>query len=170
MAIRFNMNTKTAIEALLWVIQRGESNIYNIMKILYASEKYHLNTYGRPIFGDKYIAMKFGTVPSWIYEATKYGDSSLGFIKVDDNILQANRESNLDYLSESDIEALEHGFNEYTGKSFDEVLKKNHEEIAWKRAYISRGNGNSADIMFEDMIDEEWLIDDLTVMGQFISL
>ena len=167
--IRFNMNVQKAIEALLWVIQRGESNIYNIMKILFAAEKYHLNAYACPITGDRFIAMKFGTVPSWTYEATKY-ENSFGFSKIDNNTLKANREPDLDHLSESDIEALEHGFSEYAGLSFDEVLKKNHEEKAWKRAYISRGNGNSAEIMFEDMIDEEWLIDDLTLTGHLISL
>ena len=165
--IRFNMNVQAAIEALLWVIKRGESNIYNIMKILYAAEKYHLNTYACPITGDRYIAMKFGTVPNWTYEATKY-ENTFGFTKIDNYTLKANREPDLDYLSESNVEALEYGFSEYAGLNFDEVLKKNHEEIAWKRAYISRGNGNSAEIMFEDMIEEKWLIDDLTKYAQFM--
>jgi uncharacterized phage-associated protein len=168
MAIRFNINIQAAIEALLWVIQRGESNIYNIMKILYAAEKYHLNTYACPITGDRYVAMEYGTVPSWTFDCTKQGNPYLGFTKIDKNSLKANRGPDLDYLSESNIEALEYGFSEYAGLSFDEVLKKNHEEIAWKRAYISRGNYNVADIMFEDMIEEEWLIDELTKFAQFM--
>ena len=45
MAIQFNINTQKAIETVLWIIQRGESNVYNVMKILYAAEKYHLNKF-----------------------------------------------------------------------------------------------------------------------------
>ena len=167
--IRFNINTQKAVESLLWVVKRGESNIYNIMKILFAAEKYHLNAYGRPITGDKYVAMEFGTVPSWIFDATKLKRPSMGFIKVD-NTLMVDREPDLDYFSETDIEALEVGISEYAGKSFSEVLEKNHEEIAWQKAYESRGNNNSADILFEDMIDEKWLIDELTAFAPYIDL
>jgi len=168
MAIRFNMNTQKAVEVVLWVIQRGEGNIYNIMKILYTAEKYHLNTYGRPITGDKYIAMEHGTVPSWIYDATKLKEP-LGFAKID-NTLTAQREPDLDYFSGSDVEALEIGFNEYAGKSFSEVREKNHKDIAWRNAYENRGNSDAADIRFEDMIEEEWLKEDLTRFAHFISL
>jgi uncharacterized phage-associated protein len=169
MPIKFNINTQKAVESLLWVIKKGESNIYNIMKILFAAEKYHLNTYGRPITGDKYIAMEYGTVPSWIFDATKLERPCLGFIKVE-NTLTADREPDLNYFSESDIEALEKGFNEYAGKSFSEVLKKNHDEIAWKNAYEKRGSNNSADIDFEDMIEEDWLIKDLTYLAPHMAL
>jgi hypothetical protein len=58
MSIQFNMNTQKAIESVLWIIHNGESNMYNIWKILFSAEKYHLNKYGRPITGDKYVAME----------------------------------------------------------------------------------------------------------------
>ncbi len=41
MAIQFKMNTQKAVESVLWLIQRGESNMYNIWKMLFAAEKYH---------------------------------------------------------------------------------------------------------------------------------
>jgi len=169
MAIRFNINTQKAVEVVLWVIKRGESGVYNVMKILYAAEKYHLNTYGRPITGDKYVAMQYGTVPSWIYDATKLREPSLGFIRIE-NTLTAKREPDLNYFSESDIEALEKGFLEYAGKSFSEVLKMNHEETAWKKAYENRGANDSADISFEDMIEEDWLKEDLSYRAPFMDL
>ncbi|MCL2220022.1 MAG: Panacea domain-containing protein [Chitinispirillia bacterium] len=142
MSIRFNMNTQKAIESIIWITRNGESNMYNIWKILFAAEKYHLNKYGRPITGDKYIAMEFGTVPSWLYDATKIKRPGMGFIK-DANSLIAARDPMSDYLSQSDLEALSHGVSEYAGLSFSSVKDKNHEEPAWKKNYNLREDNDS---------------------------
>lgn len=157
MAIWFNMNTQKAIECVLWIIQNGESNMYNIWKILFSAEKYHLNKYGRPITGDKYIAMEFGTVPGWLYDATKTKRGEIAFYR-EDNSLHAERSSMTEYLSDSDIEALKHGLNEYAGLDFKSVMNKNHEEPAWKNNYIQ---GSAATIPFEDIIEVEWIKEDL---------
>lgn len=42
----------------------GQVNKYNLMKIIFAADKYHLNKYGRSVTGDYYINMEYGTVPS----------------------------------------------------------------------------------------------------------
>ena len=169
MSIHFNINTQKAIEAVLWIIQKGESNLYNIMKILYAAEKYHLNTYGRPITGDRYVAMEHGTVPSWIYNTAKVKKPGFGFYRAD-NLLKAERPADLDYLSESDIEALGKGFAEYAKSGFEKVRNKNHKDNAWENAYGKRGDKKAAFIPFEDMIDKPWLKDDLAVIGQFMDV
>jgi len=160
MSIRFNMNTQKAIETILWIIQNGESNMYNIWKILFSAEKYHLNKYGRPITGDTYIAMEFGTVPSWLYDAAKIKHPGLGFIR-NVNFLSAERLPITDYFSVTDLEALSFGLNEYAGLDFNSVKNKNHEEPAWKKNYINRGNNESAPIPFEDIIEEDWLKEEL---------
>ena len=160
MAIRFTINTKKSVEALLWIIQRGESNVYNAMKILFAADKYHLNRYARPVTGDKYVAMRFGTVPSWIYGATKR--TGLGFARSGVTLTpEPGRIINKDLFSISDFEALEHGFNEYAGKSFKAVVLKNHREKAWLNAVERKPDAKVSDILFEDMITNKNLIDDL---------
>ena len=171
MNIRFNINTQKAVETVLWVIERGESNVYNIMKILFAADKFHLNKHGRPVTGDRYVAMEFGTVPSWIYDATKLKESKIGFIKKD-MLLEAEprRKANMELMSESDIEALEHGFNEYAKLSFKRVLEKNHKERAWILARERSPLSEAPDMLFEDMIDEKWLVDDLSEMSQFVVI
>lgn len=167
--IKFKINTQKAIETVLWIIHRGETNVYNIMKILFDAEQYHLNKYGRPITGDKYIAMEYGTVPSWIYDSTKLRRPGLGFVRTE-NTLSADRCSDLNYLSESDIEALEHGFKNYAGKSFSEVVEKNHSEPAWKKAWENRGDSDAVDIDFRDMIKEPWLAKDLELLASNMVL
>lgn len=169
MPIVFNKNPQKAIEAVIWIIKNGESNMYNIWKILFDAEKYHLNTYGRPITGDKYMAMEFGTVPSWLYDAVKLKKQGLGFYK-DGNSLIAERDPVLDYLSASDILALKHGLNEYAGLSFSEVMKKNHKEPAWEKNYAKRGDNECAPIPFEDMIEEDWLREDLAILAKDMVL
>jgi len=169
MAIRFNMNTQKAVESVLWIIQNGESNMYNIWKILFAAEKYHINKYGRPITGDRYVAMEFGTVPSWLYDATKIKRPGMGFIR-NANSLIAERNPMSDYLSQSDVEALNHGMNEYAGLDFRSVKNKNHEEQAWKKNYALRGDNDGAPIPFEDIIEEDWLKEELDVVAHSMVL
>ena len=169
MGIYFNMNTQKAIETVLWVVQQGEDNLYNIMKILFAAEKYHLNRYGRPITGDRYIAMPFGTVPSWIYDATKLKSQGFGFYKCENSII-AERAPVDNYFSESDKEALQFGYDEYAGKTFNEVKEKNHKEPAWVKANENYQNGGSADIAFEDIIEEDWLREELEFLAPTIVL
>jgi len=169
MAIQFKINTQKAVESVLWLIQRGESNMYNIWKMLFAAEKYHLNKYGRPITGDGYIAMKYGTVPSWLYNQAKIYPRGIGFIR-SENFLFAERPPITMLFSESDEEALEHGYNEYTGLSFGEVMAKNHKEPTWIKNYELRGNNESAPIPFEDLIDTDWLKEDLTLDSHFMVI
>lgn len=166
MSIRFNMNTQKAIECVLWIIQRGESNMYNIWKILFSAEKNHLNRYGRPITGDRYVAMEFGTVPGWLYDATKIKRGEIAFYR-DDNSLYAERLPQMEYLSESDMECLEYGFKEYASLDFKSVMNKNHEEPAWKKNYVQ---DSAAVIPFEDIIEEEWLKEDLAYVAHRMVL
>jgi len=166
MAIRFNMNVQKAVECVLWIIQNGESNMYNIWKILFAAEKYHLNKYGRPITGDTYVAMEFGTVPSWLYDAAKMKRGGIGFYK-DGNSLLPERAPIMDYFSNSDIEALASGFKEYAGLDFAMVKSKNHDEPAWKKNYKP---GYAIAMPFEDIIEEEWLREELAEFGYSVVL
>jgi len=161
MPIHFNMNTQKAIEVILWIIYRGESNMYNIWKIMFSAEKYHLNNHGRPITGDTYIAMDYGTVPSWLYDIAKENRYQSDF-SMQNNKLTAKRKPDMEYFSESDVEALEYGFNQYAKLDFKSVMEKNHKEPAWEKSYTK---GNGTPILFEDLIEEEWLKEELSLFS-----
>ena len=169
--IRFTFNPQKAVEAIIWIIRRGESNIYNILKIFYEADKYHLNKYVRPVTGDHYVAMQFGTVPSGIYDLTKNPPEKTGFTK-HGNRLKADkgREVYLGLFSESDFEALEHGFKEYSGLGFKAVVHKNHRENAWIKAVERTPKAEVSPILFEDMINEQWMVEDLQELGHCISI
>jgi len=101
--------------------------------------------------------MKHGTVPSKLYDIAKGEQRGIGFYKMENNLI-AERAPEERYLADSDIEALEFGYKEYAELNFDEVEKKNHAEFAWKKNYILN---SSAAIPFEDIIEKDWIIEDL---------
>jgi len=111
MNIQFTINPQNCVEALIWIIQRGETNVYNAMKILYAADKYHFTKYTRPVIGDRYVAMQFGTVPSWTYDATRLSTPGIGFSRVDNTLsLEPGHVFDEMEFSESDLEALPDAF------------------------------------------------------------
>jgi len=159
MAIQFKLNERKAVEAVLWLIHQGVTNMYSVWKMLFAAEKYHLNTYGRPITGDIYMAMEHGTVPKWLYkDACKR--MGVGFAKAGNSLI-AERNYIRKFFSITDIEALEFGYKEYAGMDFNEIRNKNHKELAWKNAWKKRGVRKEVPIPFENLIDEAWLIEEL---------
>jgi len=159
--ISFEINSKKTLEAILYVAQKlgGKVNQYNLMKIFFEADRYHLNKYARPVTGDVYIAMPFGTVPSSIKDFVAGNELALASMNIeeypfskDGHFIKTKRDPQMDLLSESDVEALDIGISQYGSLNFQQVHDKNHNEKAWLKTYHS--NPNQA-IPFEDMIDSE---------------
>ena len=124
----------------------GSVNKYNLMKIMFESDRHHMIKYMRPVTGDTYIRMNFGTVPSAIFDLIKresldyyLNEAGMEFLpfsldtKQDNaHIVVSETPADTDYLSASDIEALDKGINEYGRLSFNEVKEKNHKEKCWR--------------------------------------
>ncbi|HAG84687.1 MAG TPA: hypothetical protein DCL61_26935, partial [Cyanobacteria bacterium UBA12227] len=116
----FEFNIDKGIDAILYIIQNGaKPTFHHISKVIYFADKEHLQKYGRLIFGDHYVAMKHGPVPSEIYEILKVtrGDKLLSctpnelvdkakssFSVKEKYKVNQLREANLDVFSESDLE------------------------------------------------------------------
>jgi len=168
MAIKFKINERKAVESVLWLIKRGESDMYKIFKMLFTAEKYHLNKYGRPITGQQYLAMPLGTVPSWIYDVGIH-QIGIGFYKAG-RVLVAERDYIRKFFSESDIEALEFGYKEYETLDFTSVKNKNHKDPAWLYTWARRGISKRKPIPFEKLIDEAWLRKELKELSAFMVI
>jgi hypothetical protein len=70
--IRFKFRPEKAFAAIHWMVrQRPGLDLHALLKACYFADKAHLNTFGRPIFGATYRAMRFGPVPIEIYEMAK---------------------------------------------------------------------------------------------------
>lgn len=127
------------LESIIFVSKKT-NDIYKILKIIYFADLIHLAKNGRLITEDSYIAMDNGPVPSTAYDFIKIarGSSFLSFPNnneilnslkiVDDRTIKSTRDCNLDFLSQSEIEALEQSIKENINLSFGELKKKSHDE------------------------------------------
>jgi uncharacterized phage-associated protein len=140
----FELDIDKAIEASLFILNAQKScDLHKLFKLLYFADRKHLSQYGRPITGDRYMAMKHGPVPSFVYDALKLVRGDNSYLKIDRNpsdyfsvvnriYVGGKREANLEYLSQSDIDCLEETINEYKDLSFSERTRLSHDE-AWTR-------------------------------------
>ena len=104
--------TDVLLNAALWVAERlpeQDRRIHKLFKILWFADLAHLKLYGRSVTGDTYYAMNYGPVPTALYDMIK-GNCSPElrvFTQYDRGFFDVSKKCNMDYLSESDIEALQ---------------------------------------------------------------
>jgi uncharacterized phage-associated protein len=158
--IDFKFNQEKAIAAILLVAHRlierhGKqgADLHKIFKILYFADQKHLASFGRPIIGDSYIAMKDGGVPSRIYDMVKMvrGDSicqdTAGFevfFDVSEYFLFPKQNPDVNEFSESDLRCLEDSILENQDLTHGELREKSHDQ-AYQKA------GKNDRISFREM-------------------
>lgn len=149
------------IEMVLYILHKtGGTDIYHVLKILYFAEQKHLLEWGTKMVPDDFHAYQYGPVPDKLYKAihnnVKYGcelpklfAEAVRFAGDDaPNVLLANREPDMDWLSKADVECLDASIEENIGLSFNQLLKKSHDNAwleAWERAQA--GNDDMMDIV-----------------------
>ena len=168
----FPFNERKALAAVLFVIQQlgGCVGKHKLAKILYFADKKHLVKYMRPIFGDDYIAMPYGPVPSRVYDGVKGEGDFASFhqaLNVKNNIESASEQPNLDVLSQSDIECLLASITENGNLSFQKLVEKSH-QFAYNNATgriisiidMAREEGASEDVIayIEDIMSDYQLM------------
>lgn len=164
----FPFNERKALAAVLFVIKQlgGFVGKHKLSKILYFADKKHLVKYMRPIFGDDYIAMPFGPVPSRVYDGVKGEGNFASFhqvLSVRNHTVYASEQPNMDALSESDIECLLESISENRHLSFQKLVEKSH-QFAYNRAKgkvisvidMAREEGASEDVIayIEDVMSD----------------
>ena len=167
----FLFNTDTAIHAVLYILaqlkKKGISaDFIRIFKILYFADREHLLKYGRTITGDVYIAMRQGPVPSIIYDIFKvlrdgpnpFSQAPLldNYFKVSDKyFVEALRDYDLDFLSQTDINELNEAISKYAQIDSARLSEISHGS-AWKNTYADSPM-SFADILKEIGADEDYI-------------
>lgn len=148
-----------AINSLLYIACKVKNaDIHKISKILYFADKEHLSKYGRTITGDTYIKMNYGPVPSNIYDILK---NARNFVTNYDGLFQIkNRyyiepliDSDLDYLSKTDLQELDESIEKYGNLTFQQLTSLSH-GIAWDSA------NTNAEIPIEEIMKEAEMDDE----------
>jgi len=171
--IKFKLNPQKRLEAILWLVNQGENKLtkYYILKMLYYAEKYHLNHYGRPVFGDELSAMHEGPMPSTTYDLFKRVIA--GIVKTDfvfgsdDRTIHASRPANTDYLSATDIKALKYGLEKCSKLDYPQLKAMSHKEKDYLEAWNKRGSKGSHPIDLKDAIDTVNQTEDSKFLIQF---
>ncbi len=138
------------LEAVLYILQcmGGQCDMHKIFKTLYFADMLHLSAYGRGVTNDRYIAMKFGPVPSMtddIFKAVR-GDSFFSDCADDLRevirfrnryMVESCRKPDMDALSESDVECLDRAIAKTRDLCFADLTRLSH-GVAWQNTSTDR--------------------------------
>lgn len=133
----------------------GSSTLHETFKILYEADMFHLAKYGRTITRDWYVKMDRGPVPSGIYDLIKdlrhsrntpekIREISAYINVIHSRILTSNGEADLDYISDSEIEALDNAIAAIRTLTFGQRQKRSHGP-AWQKANWQIGIADMAE-------------------------
>ena len=158
-------------EVLLYILSKtGVVDYYHLMKILYLAERQHLAKWGEKITTDDYYALPHGPVPTRIYDSLKaVKDGKGGFlsdvVSVDGNSPNVTplREPDMNYLSKSEVDALDNAIAKNIVKSFQELEQMTHDEYYYKALENGRKmsiediarSGGASEQMVEFIIEDQ---------------
>ncbi len=176
--MKANFDKEKALQALLYISQQApRPDSIHLLKIIYFAEKEHLQRYGRMILHDDYKKRPYGAVPTRVYDLIKairgrgdshFLDTNPEYVQRVVSVLTANgpqsdtyirplQEPDLDVLSPSDLNCLIAAIQEIGPLSFDELVRKCHEEDeAWN---IVQGDDISIEAIASTLPDSEALLE-----------
>jgi uncharacterized phage-associated protein len=144
----FIADKEKIVEALVYVASRLPGvGRFHAAKILYFAERDHLRTFGRPLLGDRFVAMENGPVPSFAYDVLKGTVSTAEKELVDGALIvgnasrhpnyRASRAPRLEYFSKSDLECLDSAIKHCRARSFGAISDETHKHAAWIAAKLN---------------------------------
>lgn len=156
-------------ELILYILSKSPLTQYYVYKILYFAERKHLAKWGTGILPGEFHAWEWGPVPKKIYnsidrlkDGTKPIDDVLRNLisRADKDLgdyLVPLREPDMDYISESEIEAIDASYAENANLSFFALRDKSH-DTAWAKA---RGMGTDVVMPSVDIAQAEGVSEDM---------
>jgi uncharacterized phage-associated protein len=174
MPLSFEFDFEVTKAALLYLASKNLPNFdkYRAVKLLFLADREHLLRFGRPITGDKYSALPFGPtgdrvlnllgkLERVILEGEPPKDSevadlaaSLEVAEDEYSTYHAKVQPDLDALSKSDINMLDHVVKEHGYKSFNELKKFTHDMKAYKRVWRGDDEQRKFPMVFDDFFAE----------------
>lgn len=156
--VEMKPNVDRIVAALYFVMtearRRGRNvSQYDLVKTLFLADRAHLNEWGRPVTYDNYCAMFHGPVPSLAYDLLKGNEKamrdhhlhglpwkSVPHIKSAKHFLSVDNALNSqDFLSESDIEALDNSLGVVLSLGFSQIRRLTHDDPAYVDAWREDG-------------------------------
>lgn len=143
---------------ILYIIENSSPerrDVYSIVKTAFYAQQMQFANSGMPLYKDDICALPFGPVPSDIYHILKIarGDQSEiefhkndGLIPIADAIgfdsenFYPKESPDMDYLSMSDVEAIDSAIKKVAEMSFEDIKRDTHSQ-EWDRVFNSKKGG-----------------------------
>ena len=160
---------------ILYILKYGKDSkrdVYSIVKTAYYAQINHFLLDGTPLFRDEITALKFGPVPSAIYNILRLARGEKDVLKFNQGNLNiasdsidfkeesffAKEEPDLNYLSISDIECLNKAIQKVGTMRFDDIVYETH-----GKEWIEKYNSSRSKIMSNLKIAKEAGADESTL-------
>ena len=134
-----DFDAQKALETLLYVTKKLPShNKYWVFKAIYFADKRHLQRYGRFVYGDQYVAMRLGPVPSGARDFVTAADeganpwcvdieAAISSMRIEGNRIIPLRDPDMTHFSKSDLECLDEAIEEVRPLDFDTLMRRSHD-------------------------------------------
>jgi uncharacterized phage-associated protein len=175
MTIRFRFRPEKMVATLTFLAQRvSDLDAMKTVKLLFFADRTHLRKYGRPILGDTYYGMDHGPVPSATFDVIKEAFYQTGrdvstdtmnllaeYLDVDRGgdrpRFVARQAPDMDWLSASDIEALEETLQQLGTRNALDLRTLAHEqpEVQYADNLRRTSRRGSVPIPFKLLLDQE---------------
>ena len=145
---------KKLVQIVLYILNKTDGiDYYHLFKILYFAELKHLSKWGCRMTSDNFCALKYGPVPSELYDAVKgnktenvtFSDvlsEAIAFAGDDaPNVLLPKSVANMNFISKSEKEALDSSIEENAQLTFGQLKSKSHDD-AWYEAFHYQNGTN----------------------------
>ena len=165
--INYRNNHPKTLEGLVWfALNAPNLDHYWAVKTLFFADYYHLNRYGRPVFGDTIRAMDCGPVPSFALDLINRSEyaaqeelraACAAFDVIPSETgqrLVAKREPDLDLFSRTDLECLKEALDFCRQRTFRQLYEATHDLPAYRQAWDTRGASSSVPMDFALLVDD----------------
>jgi hypothetical protein len=153
-----------ALEIILYVVSKGCTNMYNVLKVIYFADKEHLKITGGTLCKDWYRKMPNGPVASGIFDIinyVRYGKSDFfeyppakEALRFDPPYaLATNRSYDPEFFSDLDCQCLDHAIQEFGTMDFGTLKTKSHEGVDFQNTPLN--NPIAFDLFVQSVDDEQ---------------
>jgi uncharacterized phage-associated protein len=158
--LRFALNKDRALAAAEYLLSRlgSEYNHMSLLKLIFFADRYHIRKYARPVTSDFYYALEQGPVASFLLNVFHGMYPEITEIKRKDRytVTLVKKSDRLEWLSKSDIEAMEFSIKNFA--KFDKwaLVDITHAYPEWRRYKKEFGDNETArePIYIEDFLGE----------------
>jgi len=149
-----NIQESKILNSILYFADKSDTKTITrlkLMKLLWLSDRLHLNKYGRLILNDRYKALPNGPVASKALAMSKHNIDAV--YRVSGRDITAIAKPDLDYFSKSDLEVMDYIWNKFNQDSPWFLRELSHQFPEWKRfekELSDKNSPNAYDMVIQD--------------------